>query len=246
MKNKQENKNLKLKGIAASPGIVIGKIHIIDKHDFKVSKRVVSEAEVSNEIMRFEDALMKTREEIVNIIEHMSPNLEGAHVKIFNAHLLLLEDRMIIEEVIKTIKTEKYNVEYVFFQVLQKFMETLSCVDDEYIRERIADIKDVGKRILKNLMGEETLSLELEEESVIAAFDIAPSDTAMMNRSMVKGFVTDIGSRTSHTAIVARSLEIPAVVGLQNITKHVSNKDIIIIDGDKGYVIVDPDEKTIK
>jgi phosphoenolpyruvate-protein phosphotransferase (PTS system enzyme I) len=247
MKNKETHKNLMFKGIAASPGVVIGQVSVISSDEFNIVKKAIKENEIPKEINRFQDALIKTREEILIIKEDIQKSLDIKQAEIFNAHLLILEDRVMIEDIIKRVKAEKINIEYVFFQVLQKFIETFQAVDDLYIRERVSDIKDIGKRILRNLMGEENfLAVSLKEKDlIIAADDIAPSDTALMHKEKVLGFITDVGSRTSHTAIMARSLEIPAVVGLKNITKFVENGNIIIVDGSEGCVIVDPDEKTI-
>jgi len=248
MKNKKINtNNIFLEGIPASPGIVIGQIFVIDRNELKVNKRAIKEDEISSEIMRFEDALMKTREEILGVKELIQKDLDIKHAEIFNAHLLVLEDRMMIEEVIKKVKNEKFNVEFVFSQVLQKFIDTFNEVDDEYIKERTADIKDIGRRILKNLMGEDSsISLPFEKDVIVVAVDIAPSDAVLMDRTKVVGFITEIGSRISHTAIMARSLEIPAVVGVKKATSYLHTGEIAIIDGNTGSIIINPDEQTIE
>lgn len=236
-----------LKGIPAAPGITIGKAYLVDSEDFTVSRRKITEDDLPEEINRFQEALVKTRSEILKIKEKISKDMGVEHGEIFSAHLLVLEDTMLIEEVIAKMKKDKVGVEYVFLDVLKKYIKTFSKMDDEYLRERISDINDVGKRILRNLLGAKQVSLaDLKEEVVIIAYDLSPSDTAVMHKKNVIGFATDIGGRTSHTAIMAKSLEIPAVVGLEKITKVVQNGDNIIVDGNHGVIIVTPQKKTLE
>ena len=198
------------------------------------------------EIARFEEALIETRSEISEIQKKISAKIEGSQASIFDAHLLVLEDRSIIEEVIKRIKSEKLSAEYIFSEVLKKYVKIFASIEDEYLRERMSDINDVGRRLLKNLMGETKLHEfeNLTEELIIVSHDLSPSDTASMYHKNIIAFVTDIGGRTSHTAIMAKSLEVPAVVGLKDVTLNVSNQDYIIVDGRKGLVIVNPTEET--
>lgn len=234
-----------LKGIPAAPGITIGKVHLVDSEDFTVSKRRITEKDLPDEIDRFQNALIKTRNEMLKIKEKISRDMGAEHGEIFSAHLLVLEDTMLIEEVITTMKKQKIGVEYVFLEVLKKYIRTFSKMDDEYLRERISDINDVGKRVLRNLLGAKQISLtNLKEKVIIIAYDLSPSDTAVMHKKNVIGFATDIGGRTSHTAIMAKSLEIPAVVGLEKITKLVQNGDTLIIDGNQGVIIAEPQKKT--
>jgi len=236
-----------LKGIPAAPGIIIGKAYLVDSEDITVSRRKITEDDLPDEINRFQEALVKTRNEILKIKDKISKDMGVEHGEIFSAHLLVLEDTMLIEEVIVKMKKDKIGVEYVFLDVLKKYIRTFSKMDDEYLRERISDINDVGKRILHNLLGAKQVSLaDLKEEVVIIAYDLSPSDTAMMHRKNVIGFATDIGGRTSHTAIMAKSLEIPAVVGLEKITKVVQNGDSVVVDGNRGIIVVTPQKKTLE
>ncbi len=235
-----------LKGIPAAPGIAMGPAFILDKQDFIVPPRAIMKEEVPIEIARFEEALIKTREEIRVIQKKLSSAMQGEHARIFDAHLLVLEDRTLIEEVLKRIKAEKLSAEYIFSEVLKKYSEIFSKMEDEYLRERVADITDIGRRVLKNLM-EETRLHDLEhltEEIIIIAHDLSPSDTASMYRKNIVAFATDIGGKTSHTAIMAKSLEVPAVVGLKDATLRVHNQDYVIVDGRKGLVIIYPTEET--
>lgn len=236
-----------LKGIPASPGIAIGKAFVYDTRKFIVPTKKIKEEVVPKEIARFEDALIKTRSEILEIQKKITKEMGSHHAEIFNAHLLVLEDRMLIEEVIESLKKEKRCVEYIFTKVLDKYINVFNKMNDEYLKERISDIDDVGKRILKNLLGAQEKSLStLKQRVIVVAYDLSPSDTATMHKKNVMGFITDIGGRTSHTAIMAKSLEIPAVVGLEEGTLKIKAGDMLIIDGNAGAVIVNPDKKTIK
>ncbi|MFH1868971.1 MAG: phosphoenolpyruvate--protein phosphotransferase [Candidatus Omnitrophota bacterium] len=234
------------KGIAASPGIAIGKAFLYNREDIAVPRTKIKVSDIPNEIARFEEALMKTRSEIVSIRDKISNEMGVKHAEIFNAHLLVLEDRMIIDEIISRLRSQKLNVEYLFEDVLRKYIRVFQKMDDEYLRERITDIEDVGKRLLRNLLGKKKQALhDLPPKSVVVAYNLSPSDTATMHRKNVIAFVTDIGGKTSHTAIMAKSLEIPAVVGLESITENVKNGDVIIIDGTDGNVIINPTQKIL-
>lgn len=235
-----------LKGVAAAPGIAAGFAFILGKQDFIVPPRAIMEKEIPIEIARFEEALIKTREEILTIQKKMTADFNGLHAQIFDAHLLVLEDRTFIEEVIKRIKEEKLSAEYIFFEVLKKYMKIFSNIEDEYLRERVGDINDVGRRILKNLMDENKLHEldHLTEELIIVSHDLSPSDTASMYNKNILAFVTDMGGRTSHTAIMAKSLGVPAVVGLKDATLRINNQDYIIVDGRKGLLILNPTSET--
>ena len=236
-----------LKGIGVSPGIVIGKVFLLDSEDVIIPKRQISESQVSKEIAKLEDALAQARSEILRIQKKISDEIGVKHSDIFNAHLLILEDRALIEEIINKLKNEKVNVEYAFSEVFEKYKQIFSKIDDEYLKERISDITDVGKRVLRNLLGRQRRTLaNLAIERIVVAYDLSPSDTALMRKEKVIGFITEIGGRTSHTAIMARALEIPAVVGLGNIRNQITPGDTLIIDGSGGEVIVNPDRATIE
>ncbi|MBU4342932.1 MAG: phosphoenolpyruvate--protein phosphotransferase [Candidatus Omnitrophica bacterium] len=236
-----------LRGIPASPGVAMGRAFLFDTRRFIVTPRKIRDDAIPKEIARFEEALIKTRSEIIGIQKKITKEMGSHHAEIFNAHLLVLEDRMLIEEVIEKLKKEHKCVEHVFAKVLDKYINVFSRMNDEYLKERISDIDDVGKRILKNLMGQEEKSLSgLKQKVIVVAYDLSPSDTATMHKKNVIGFITDIGGRTSHTAIMAKSLEIPAVVGLQKATAKIRVGDFLIVDGNEGIVIQNPDNKTLK
>ena len=237
----------RFQGIPASPGVAIGKAFLLDSQDTPISRRPIPPGNIPQEIARFEEALIKTRREILDIQAKISQEMGTEHGEIFNAHLMVLEDRALIEEVITRLKSEPVCVEYIFSEILKKYIQAFSRVEDEYLRERTSDLQDVGRRILRNLTGLKRHSLsELAEPVIVVAYDLSPSDTATMHRQHVIGFITDIGGRTSHTAIMAKSLEIPAVVGLEKATHYVRPDDIVIVDGSNGTVIVHPDSQTLK
>ncbi|MCM8783724.1 MAG: phosphoenolpyruvate--protein phosphotransferase [Candidatus Omnitrophica bacterium] len=235
-----------LKGIPASPGIAIGRAFLIDTEEPTIPRREISDKELPSEIARFEEALIQTRKEILEIQKKIAEEMSSDHAEIFNAHLLVLEDKMFLEEVISRLRKEKFTVEYILVDVIKKYIKVFSKMDDEYLRERISDIDDVGKRILRNLIGQQRQDLsKLKDKVVVVAYNLSPSDTALMHKENVLGFVTDIGGRTSHTAIMAKSLEIPAVVGLEKVSRWVKNGDYLIVNGNEGIVIINPQEETL-
>ncbi len=238
---------IQLKGIAAAGGISIGPAYKLGREEFAVLAERIAWDDIPGQIQLFEEALIKTRREIIELQKRISGEMGQEEAQIFDAHLLVLEDRMLIEEVISRLKKEQLNVAYIFSEVLKKYISVFSKIEDEYLKERTSDINDVGRRILRNLLGKERRGLgDFKEKVVIVAHDLSPSDTAAMHKKNVAAFVTDIGGKTSHTAIMAKSLEIPAVVGVEGATLKIKPGDILIVDGNLGLVIVDPDEATLK
>ncbi|MBU2251037.1 MAG: phosphoenolpyruvate--protein phosphotransferase [Candidatus Omnitrophica bacterium] len=238
---------IKLKGIAVSGGVGIGTVLVLRKDEFSIPKRKISHDEISREIYRLEEALIETRRQISQLQKNISKDIGFDHGRIFEAHFLVLEDRVLIEDVIKQIKIRKVNVEYAFSQSIKKYVDTLLKLNDEYLRERVVDIEDIARRVLRTMLKEKAVALsDLKEKVVIVAHDLAPSQTASLPKDNVLGFVTEIGGRTSHTAIIARTLRIPAVVGLESATENIKSGDKIIVDGSSGEVIVQPTEKILK
>lgn len=238
---------IKIKGIGVSGGVGIGKALILRKDEFSVPMRKIAHDEISREIFRLEEALMGTRREISALQKKISREIGFDHGRIFEAHYLVLEDRVLIEDVIKQIKAKKVNVEYAFSESIKKYVNTLLKLDDEYLRERVIDIEDISRRVLRTMLKAKTLSLsDLKEKVIVVAHDLGPSQTAALPKENVLGFVTDVGGRTSHTAIIARSLRIPAVVGLEVATENIKTGDKIIVDGSTGHIIVRPTDKTLK
>ncbi|MCM8775962.1 MAG: phosphoenolpyruvate--protein phosphotransferase [Candidatus Omnitrophica bacterium] len=238
----------KLRGIPVSPGIVKGQAFVFHSEEvFSFPFSSIPDDRVPVEIARFEDALTLTRAEILGIRKKIYAQIGRDHSDIFNAHLLILEDRTLIEDVIAIIKEKKTNAENAFATVIQRYFKAFSQIDDEYLKERVSDIRDVGKRLLRNLSGVPKIEIgDIREKVIMIAHDFSPSETATMSKEKVLGFITEIGGPTSHTAILSRSMEIPAVVGLEGIRDAVKTGDTIILDGTHGYVIVDPDENTIE
>ena len=238
---------IQLKGIAAASGISIGPAYKLGKEEFAIAKDAIREEDIPVQIQLFEEALIKTRKEIIELQKRIGTEMGQEEAQIFDAHLLVLEDRMLIEDVISRLKKEKLSVAYIFSEVLKKYIDVFSKIEDEYLKERIVDINDVGKRILRNLLGKERRGLgDLTERVVVVAHDLSPSDTAAMHRQSVCAFITDIGGKTSHTAIMAKSMEIPAVVGVEEATTKIKQGDILIVDGSLGIVIIDPDEQILR
>lgn len=247
--SKQEkNESLILKGIAASPGIAIGRTHLFyEEEQYSISKFEINPNEVQKEITRFNQALLKTKKEIKALQKKLFTMVHDSKLDFFKMHLLVLEDPFLKENVISEIKKNKKNADWALFEIMEKYIESLNLVKDEYLSERSADLYDLSKRVMNNLLKKRKTSLKvLEQNSIIIANELTPSDTADIDRNKVIGFATNYGGKTSHTAIVARALEIPAVVGLENITEHVKKNELIIVDGNNGLVVINPNETTLK
>ncbi|MBM7614394.1 phosphoenolpyruvate--protein phosphotransferase [Alkaliphilus hydrothermalis] len=231
-----------LKGIGASPGIAIGKIFLIEQEELKIECKAINDNHIEKEIKRLKSALVKSREQIQEIREKASTEQRN----ILEAHIMILEDPELVKTVETKIQSEKINSEAALQTTLEMFVAIFEAMEDEYMKERAADIRDVGQRLLMNLLGKEQLNLKnLKEPVILVARDITPSDTAQMDPEKVMGFLTDIGGRTSHSAIMARSMEIPAVVGLGRITEKIKTGDFVILDGETGQVYINPEEKLV-
>ncbi|MED0656526.1 phosphoenolpyruvate--protein phosphotransferase [Anoxybacillus ayderensis] len=234
----------KLQGIAASNGIAIAKAYRLEHPDLTVEKQTIENP--AEQVGRFQQALAKAKEELKAIQAHALKELGEDKAAIFSAHLLVLSDPELVQAVEQKIEQERVNAEFALHDVASMFIAMFEAMDNEYMKERAADIRDVTKRVLAHLLGVTISNPSMvTEEVVIIAEDLTPSDTAQLNRKYVKGFTTDIGGRTSHSAIMARSMEIPAVVGTKEATATIQNGDIVIIDGLDGEVIVNPTEEII-
>jgi phosphotransferase system enzyme I (PtsI) len=236
-----------LKGIPASPGVAIGKALLFDSEELLVPRRPIAEEQIPYEVLRFEEALIQTRHQILGIQRRLAEEMGQEHAEIFNAHLLVLEDQAVREEILNGLKTQRLNVEAIFNEVIRRHLRAFARTEDEYLRDRTADIDDVRKRILRNLLGRHPDILEqLDEPVVVVAHDLSPSETALMHKRHVLAFVTDIGGRTGHSAIMAKSLAIPAVVGIEVATKRIRKGELIVVDGARGEVVVNPEPDTIR
>lgn len=230
-----------LQGVGVSPGVAVGEVVVFATEGSPAVERTIKAEDIPLEIARFEEALIKTRHQIAEIQRKVSAALGQEHAGIFDAHLLVVDDRYFIEEVIRDLRKERKNVEAVLSDVSGRYTAMLAKVEDDYLRERGADVRDVTRRILNNLAGESMDRMDqIERPCIAAAHDFSPSDTAGMNRNIVHALVADLGSSTSHSAIMARALEVPAVVGLHNISMQVKSGETILVDGSKGIVIVRP------
>src|SRR6266516_6685731 len=233
-------------GAGASPGIARGKIHVVRDELDDVPRYRIAPSQVTDEIGRFETALIQTRMQILQMQQRIAESIGTKDAAIFDAHLLVVEDRTLIDEVLRKLETDLCNVEWVFQEVATRYAATLNKIDDPYLRERALDIQDVTKRVIHNLQGKAPKTfLALTEPHILVVHNLTPSDTASSNRVNVLGIVTDLGSRTSHAAILARSLGIPAIVGLHDITAKLETGQEVLLDGNDGYLIVDPTPETL-
>jgi phosphotransferase system enzyme I (PtsI) len=235
-----------LKGIPISPGIAIGKVFVLDRERPSVSVISIDPSKVDVEVERFQAAIDKTKKEFARIQENIARQLGQGKARIFDAHLLMLEDTMAVDETIERIGKERKNAEFLFFDNVEKVRNTLLETGDEYLKERAVDLQDVERRVLRNLMHSQDEDLGRQEiPRIIVAKFLTPSDTAQMDRNTVLGFITELGGRTSHAAIMARSLEIPAVVGLYEVTQKICPGTLVVVDGSHGVVLINPDEGTL-
>lgn len=234
-----------IQGIAASSGIAIAKAYRLENPVLNIEKKTIANAKM--EIERFELAIAKAMAELEAIKEQAYHELGEDKAAIFSAHLLVLSDPEFIGPVKEKIQNEKVNAEYVLNETAMMFVNLFEQMDNEYMKERAADIRDVTKRVIAHLLGVHMSNPGMiAEEVVIIAEDLTPSDTAQLNRQFVKGFATDIGGRTSHSAIMARSMEIPAVLGTKGATEHIENGTLVIVDGLNGQLIVNPSQDMIR
>ncbi len=235
-----------LRGIAASRGIAYGQVFLYLQSELEVPRYQVEPAKRIGEIARFEQALVTTRQQIAQVRQQVSRNLSEAEALIFDAHQMVLEDQALIGETIREFETTGLNIETCFNAVAQRYIAAFAEIDDEYLRERAADIKDVARRVLRTLHGQTVMQLsELAEKRIIVAHDISPSEAAGIDRSSALGMVTELGSRTSHAVIVARSMKVPAVVGAADLTNRVKDGDWILVDGYEGIVVLHPSQATL-
>jgi len=241
-----DKQELRFHGAGVSPGIARGAIHVVRDDLDDVPRYPIEPSQIASEIARFEAALVQTRVQILELQQEIAEAIGTKDAAIFDAHLLVVEDRTLIDEVLRKLETDLCNVEWVFQEVATKYVETLGQIDDPYLRERALDIQDVTRRIVRNLQGKAPKPLRgLTEPHILVAHNLTPSDTATMSHQQVLGIATDLGSRTSHTAILARSLNIPAIVGLHDATDKLETGRQVLLDGYDGLLIVDPTPETL-
>ncbi|MEI6391184.1 MAG: phosphoenolpyruvate--protein phosphotransferase [Verrucomicrobiota bacterium] len=235
------------RGIPVSAGVCRGKLLVLRRSQPSIARRQLSEAELGEGINRLEKALVQTRHQILEVQQKVSTGMGAQEASIFDAHLLVLEDRTLLDEVVRVIQKEQVNVEHAFHTVAERYAATLAAIEDEYLRERATDMRDVTARVLNNLLGYEVESdlRHLKEPCIIISHDLTPSNTAQLDKRNVLGFATDVGSRTSHTAIMARSLRIPAVVGLRDGSSQMESGQYALLDGLNGVIVVNPTDQTL-
>jgi phosphotransferase system enzyme I (PtsI) len=235
-----------VQGIAASQGISYGQVFVYIQSNVEVPVYQVDKAGIPGEVARFEQALMVTRQQIQKIMSEVEKNLGADEARIFDAHLLVLEDQALITETGRELEKTGANIETCFNRVAHRYIKAFEEIDDEYLRERGCDIRDVAQRVLNNLLGRTSQALgRLVEKRIVVANDISPSDAAGIDSSQALGIVTDSGSKTSHAVIVARSMKVPAVVGVRDFTAKVQSSDWVLVDGYEGLVILNPSETTL-
>ncbi len=237
----------RFQGIPVSPGIARGTVWLQRPDDETIPHYEIGESDADAEVQRLEAALLSTRLQIQEMQQRIAESIGSEDASIFDAHLLVVEDRTLLDEVVRTIRKDRFNAESVFSSVANRYAKTLSEIDDPYLRERAVDIHDVCRRVIRNLLGYKAREVPSSgEPRILIAHNLTPSDTAQLNRDTILGFATDVGSRTSHTAIMARSLNIPAVVGLHDISLSVSGGHQMLLDGYHGVAILNPSAETLR
>ena len=241
---------MSFRGIPVSAGVVgvvRGLILVLDRARPSIGQRQLGEQEVPEEINRLERALVQTRQQLLEVQRKVSAGMGAEEGGIFDAHLLVLEDRTLLDEVVRMITEQKVNAEHAFHSVAERYAATLAAIEDDYLRERATDMRDVTTRVLNNLLGlQDEIDLRhLKEPCIIISHDLTPSNTAQLDKRHVLGFATDVGSKTSHTAIMARSLRIPAVVGLKDVSSRLESGQYALLDGINGVLIINPTDQTL-
>ncbi len=233
-------------GIPASPGIVFGKALVLKEEKIVLDTQKISEDQVEAEVARFYAGREAAVEQLNSIHQRALKSLGEEKAAIFEGHLMILEDEELEEEIIDYLRSNKVNASVAASKIIDQQVEMLSEIDDEYLKERAGDIRDIGNRLIKNILGMHIVDLgDIAEESILVAYDLTPSETAQLNLEKVLGFITDIGGRTSHTSIMARSLELPAIVGTNDVTARVNTGDYLILDAVNNRVYVNPTQAEI-
>jgi phosphotransferase system enzyme I (PtsI) len=235
-----------ISGILVSPGIAFGKALLLKEDEIVINREKIPADQVEQEIARFLTARNKTSAQLTVIMEKAEKSLGVEKAAIFEGHIMLLEDEELEHEIIALIKDDKQSADAAAYSVIEGQAKALEELDDEYLKERAADVRDIGKRLLKNILGLTIVDLSaIPDEVILVATDLTPSETAQLNLEKVLGFITDLGGRTSHTSIMARSLELPAIVGTTDVTKHVKNSDYLILDAVNNKIYVNPTNEVI-
>jgi phosphoenolpyruvate-protein phosphotransferase (PTS system enzyme I) len=243
----QPVRNKFIHGLGASPGIILGKAFLVDRSLVRSPQKRISAEEMDKEVERFMKALQESQRQLVEIKEKILDPEVRRHSFILDVHLMILRDQMLIEDTIDTIRKKKVNAEWALDQTVGKLDTAFNAIEDEYLKERRSDLHYVSARIFRNLQGKKHDDMtKIKGNVIVVAHDLSPADTLQMNLKHLAGFVTDMGGKVSHTAILARSLGIPAVVGLDIVTSLISGGDLLIIDGETGDVVINPTDEVSK
>jgi phosphoenolpyruvate-protein phosphotransferase (PTS system enzyme I) len=235
------------KGVGVSPGIAIGRAVIVEKRVASVYRVPIRDDEVDYEVARFRESLTKTRDELLELKAKVSRSMGDEYAQIFEAHAMIVGDASFADKVAQKIEEEQVNAEWALAEVQEELQARFNSFDDDYLRERVADVRDVAERVLVNLQGVAHHDLsEIKHDVIIIADDLTPSDTIHFNRRPIVGFATEVGGRTSHTSIIAKSLFMPAVIGVPRLTKIVDNDELVIVDGYEGTIVVNPTQAMIQ
>ncbi len=236
-----------ISGIPASPGIVFGKALVLKEEKIVLDTEKIKDDQIDAEVARFYAGREAAVEQLTAIKDRAFQSLGEEKAAIFEGHLMILEDEELEEEIIEYLRSHKVNAGVAASRIIDQQVEMLSEIDDEYLKERAGDIRDIGNRLIKNILGMKVVDLgEIDEEAILVAYDLTPSETAQLNLDKVLGFITDIGGRTSHTSIMARSLELPAIVGTNDVTEKVKTGDYLILDAINNAVYVNPSREDIE
>ncbi len=241
------SKGLVLKGVSASPGVAISKVFLLQGEAVKIDRSLIDQSRIDDEIEKFHNAVKKAKSELRSLQNRVAQRLGKDNARIFDVHQLLLEDSLIIDETLHSIRKEHKTADSAFYDTMEKYQNTLDESAVEYFQSRISDLKDVKRRVIRHIQGDRTDYLsKMAGSAVIVARDLNPSDTVLLDRRKILGFATDFGGRMSHVAIMSRSMNVPAVVGLRNVSTLAREGDRVIVDGIEGKVLIQPDEKTIE
>ena len=241
----QQQVNRSIQGIGASPGIVLGKAYLIERSRVRLPQKRITPDRVEDEVKRFLKAVQDSRDQLAEIKEKIMDPHVRRHTFILDVHLMILDDQMILEDTVDTIRKRKVNTEWALDLTLERLDKAFKAIEDEYLRERRSDLHYVSARIFRNLMGKKHDDItKIKGKVIVVAHDLSPADTLQMNLKRVAGFITDIGGKVSHTAILSRSLGMPAVLGLETATSLINGGDLLIMDGETGEVVINPTEET--
>ncbi len=235
---------LRLTGVGVSRGIAIGRAYVVEQREVRVSRRTIEEEQIPQEVSRFKRAIQQSHEQLEGLRLKL-PESQGETGDILEAHQLMLRDELLVSGTVRRIEEERINAEWALLKTIEQILQVFGTIDDEYFRERQSDVRQVGERVLRNLVGQGELVLQVPPDAVIVARELGPADVVQLRRAAVAGFVTESGGQTSHTALAARAVELPGVTGIEDVWNRIANGDLLIVDGYDGVVLVDPDADTI-